>query len=506
MLASLRRLLGGAKPPPPAIPLLQRPVVRWNDADTFTVQDSFVGLLCLGATGSGKTSATGTNLVLGMLRQGYGGLVLTAKEADGRAFWERLCCQANRPGDLLVVSPETGLRFNPLDFELNRSGRGAGRCENVVHLLLTLVEIAERGSGRGERNSGSGGDAFWKDAQRQLIRNAVEVVALATGSVSVTQLHRLILSAPQSVEEARSPSWQDSSLCFSLLRDADQKTTNSSQRADLALAMDFFLLEYPQLASRTRSIVVSSFTALTDTLSRGVLRELFGGASDFTPTASEEGKVILVDLPAKEFGEVGTIANVLMKHCWQRAVERRDIAASPRPVFLFADEAQNFLTSYDMHFLATCRSARVATVLLSQNVSNFYAALGGGEAGRAHADSIFANLNTKVLHANGDSVTNEWAASLIGKARQLFMNAGSSQEDDLFNAVTGFGPGSRGNAGVSEQLDYEVPPSTFTRLRTGGEVNDRYVDSVVFRSGRPFASTGRNWLLSTMRQQSMPHA
>ncbi|MGH7242383.1 MAG: type IV secretory system conjugative DNA transfer family protein [Phycisphaerales bacterium] len=457
----------------------------------------------LGATGSGKSSTTGTHVARGMLHHGFGGLVLVAKEADGRTYWERLCRETGRQDDLVIISPESGLRFNPFDFELNRPGRGAGKSENVTRLLLTLAEAAEKaGSTRGDRPAQGNGDPFWKDSQSQMIRNSVELLRLATGSVSIETLRKLILSAPQSLDEARSEGWQNSSYCFSLLVLADERTKGVGERADLALAMDYFLLELPQLAARTRSIITTSVTALTDTLSRGVLRDLFGSGSDITPAASEEGKIILVDLPAKEFGEIGTIAGVIMKYCWQRSIERRDIRASPRPVFLFADEAQNFLTSYDMHFLATCRSVRVATVLLSQNVSNFYAALGGGDLGRSLADSMFANLNTKVLHANGDSVTNEWAANLIGKTRQFFVNAGNSQDDDLFYSVTGLGQSSRGNAGVSEQLDYEWAPSTFTALRTGGELNRLLVDAVVFRSGQPF-TTGRNWLATTLRQDEM---
>ena len=124
----------------------------------------------------------------------------------------------------------------------------------------------------------------------------------------------------------------------------------------------------------------------------------------------ERGTILVIDLPVKEFGEVGLFSQVLWKIAFQRAMERRSLKGSPRPVFLWADEAQYFVTSpNDMQFQTTCRSAGVATVFLSQNVSNFYAALGNGERGKAEADSIFANLNTKIFHANGDPVTNEWA-------------------------------------------------------------------------------------------------
>src|SRR5207253_2802595 len=113
---------------------------------------------------------------------------------------------------------------------------------------------------------------------------------------------------------------------------------------------------------------VSSFTSQIDVMQRGVLHALFGGASTFTPDASEHGRIIVVGLPTKGFREVGLIANVLMKYAWQRSIEMRDVRESPRPCFLWCDEFQNLATSQDAQFLATCRSARVSTVLLTQNI------------------------------------------------------------------------------------------------------------------------------------------
>ena len=154
-----------------------------------------------------------------------------------------------------------------------------------------------------------------------------------------------------------------------------------------------------------------------------------------------------------------------------------------------------------MQFLTTCRASRVATVLLSQNVSNFYAALGGSETGKAEADSIFGNLVTKIFHCNGDPVTNEWAATLIGRTRQFFVNANNSyQAGDWLGAVSGLGRGPQTSAGVSESYEFEVQPSVFTTLRTGGREHRGNVDAIVVQSGTTFADTGRPWRLSTFRQ------
>jgi hypothetical protein len=240
---------------------------------------------------------------------------------------------------------------------------------------------------------------------------------------------------------------------------------------------------------------------MVDVLNRGILRKLLCSETTVTPEVVETGKILLLDLPIMEFARVGQLAQAIWKYSFQRSISRRNIANSPRPVFLWADEAQYFLTSHDMMFQSTCRSYRVATVLLSQNVSNFYAVLGGGEKARSEADSLFGNLNTKICHANGDSVTNEWAAKLIGQSRQFLVNANNSYDpSDWMSAVTGVGRTQQTSSGISESYQFEVQPCVFTTLRTGGYEYNGDVDAIVIQNGKTFRDTSRTWRLATFQQ------
>lgn len=479
---------------------LSSPLLHFAPREAWTVGHAVEGTLVTGATGSGKSSGSGREIARAFLRQGFGGLVLTVKP-DERATWERYCAEAGRSDDLIVFGPETPYQFNFLDHERTRKGAGAGHTENIVNLLSTVLEIGERNSGSSGRDS----EGYWRDEKRRLARNCVELLSLAGDRVAVPDLYQVVISAPTSNEQKGSDEWRKRSACFRRLAAADQRAKTPRQQADFALVADYFLVEWPQLAEKTRSIIASSLTSAIDILNRGELRELFCGGTNLTPEATEQGKVIVVDLPVKEFGELGLYAQVLWKYAWERSIERRNIQDSPRPVFLWADEAQHFVTSYDMLFQTTCRSARVATVLLTQNLSNFYAALGGNEKGRAEANSLFANLNTKILHAQGDSVTNEWAAALIGRTRQFFANANTSHSaEDRAAAMFGMdwlGHTGTTSAGFSESYEYEVQPSAFTQLRTGGPANGWNVDAIVFQNGRVFRESGKTWLPVTFRQR-----
>jgi hypothetical protein len=160
------------------------------------------------------------------------------------------------------------------------------------------------------------------------------------------------------------------------------------------------------------------------------------------------------------------------------------------------------VTSYDQIFQTTCRSARIACVYLSQNIPNIIAALGGSTLGKAQCDSLLANLNHKVFFNNTCATTNEYASTLIGRTRQFLLNSSHSQSHQHWlDAVTGLGGAPSTSSGMSETWEYEVQPSAFTTLATGGHANRGRVEAVVVRSGRPFQDTGRIWRFTQFQQQ-----
>lgn len=473
---------------------LATPLIRWSQDAVFSIQDSFEHVLITGQTGSGKTSGSFRSIALEALKMGYGAIILLAK--NDRDFWESLCEQAGRSSDLLMFG-RNELRFNFLDYEMNRAGEGAGLTENIVKLFSTLMELTERSSGQGGRED----EGYWRRACRQLCRNLVDLLALSVGKISVPDLHRLVISAPTSMEQVRSEEWRASSFCFQCLKEADQRPKTPRQQRDLEVVADYFLIEFAALSDKTRSVIVSTFSSLVDILGRGLLRDLFCGETNVTPEAPEHGSILIIDLPIKTYREIGVIAQSVWKFFFQVSIERRDIRQSPRPVMLFADEAQFTVTSHDMQFLSTCRSSRVAAVYATQNISNFYGALGGEQKGKAEADSIFGNLNLKIFHANGDPITNKWASELIGRTPQFYMNTSSGPQINWIADLAGMG-GSPNSAGMSEHMELEVEPSIFSTLRTGGESNEFMVDSIVFQSGKTFPDTGRPWRFATFDQRS----
>lgn len=493
-------VIAHSTPCPPSVP-----VQDWPDNDdalfllgdpktglnSWGLRDAFEGVQVFGGTGSGKTSGSGKTLAKAFLQANLGGLILTAKR-DEAEMWQQYAIKLGREKDV-VIFPHTRdgqkvpLRFNFLRYAYKRDTGRAGATENLVNLFCSVIEVAER------KSQGGGADGYWQRAMKQLLRNAIDLCILATGTVELEILHEIVYTAPSSLEAAdvKDPTERLNSVCLALIDAvADKTNLTPLQLHDFKLTRDFWEKEFPGLAVETRSGVVSTFTTMADCFLRGQLYDLFCTDLNIFPEECwEDAKIIILDLPVKEFYELGQYAQVIFKYLWQRSVEQRvgiglgsaDAQRLVRPVFLWADEAQFFANSYDAQFQSTARSSRACTVYLTQNLPSYHAVFGGANS-KAEADMFLGNLVTKIFHANGDSTTNQWAADTIGKQRQFFFQAGNN------NSV--INPKAAGTtAGMSENISYAVEPQEFTKLRRGGGADLR-VDGIIFQGGRTWQLNG----------------
>lgn len=474
---------------------IQGTVLTAFGRDQWTVGDAVEGVQIFGATGSGKTSGSGATLARAFLDPGrgdyggFGGVVLTAK-GDEHEAWDRLLKKAGRGGDLLTLEPYGDARFNFLAYEQSQTD-GGELTQNLVSLFLDAL------SGGGEANS-SKADPYWADALRELLTHAVDLAVLggfkrlgsAQGKfgLDLSLLFEIVRSAPQSLKEAQSSEWRNSSQCAHLLVEAERRrggihqgVGGAGRTGDLDQTQSYWLRDFPMLSDRPRSIIVSSFTAKAAGLLRSPLRELLctgpsdGAGDKFAPEQTFNGKVIVVNIPVNKFDEVGKFAQILYKTIWQRAVLRRKLKGEWRPVFLWADESQYFVTKRDALFQQTARSNFASTVYLTQNLPNYQAALGGG-GGVEASESLLGNLQTKIFHANGDPATNEWAERVFARR-------------DV-PSVSGGGIEGRARAHTSMGAEAVVPAARFTSLRTGGFRDKSIVDGYVMQAGRKLMHSG----------------
>lgn len=464
---------------------LGRPLVRLTNKDSLTIRDAFEGIHIFGGLGSGKTSGSGQTLAHAFLREGFGGVVLTAKPGETE-LWKRYAQKTGR--DIILFGPDHDRRFNFIDYEMRRPGRGAGIASNLVSLFEEVLEVHTPGKVLG-------GDPYWREARGQLLRNAIDLVRLGTDRVRFEDVVAVIRTAPKRPEDQTDPRWQQESLCAKLLRTAlervEEEGSERDQR-DLKLVADYFFGEFAPLDPEPRSSVVSMVGALTDMLMRGDVRELFLSGTNIVPDITENGAVIVLDMPVQEYREAGRFAQVLFKTVYQRMVERRkNRTDTARPLFLWADESQLFSTHNDTTFQTTARESRIATVYLTQNLPNYYDAFGSDSGGRDRTKKLLGAFGIKIFHANGDLETNKHAEQLFGQEltwRESESLGSSASSGSSFNSTSQSSSASR-----RQQVDFTIRAKRFTQMLRGGPQRG-WTEAYIFRAGEPWKSTNDNLL------------
>ncbi|MEO1564318.1 MAG: hypothetical protein AAFR98_12845 [Pseudomonadota bacterium] len=495
---------------------LRAPLIKLSKRDTWTLEDAVAGTHIFGGNGSGKTTGSGQTIAKAYLRAGFGGLVMCAKP-DERDNWVRYAKACGRDKHLIIISADGPWRFNFIQYELERPGDPATRVENLLSTLMNILEQTGRERGGGE----DGG--FWQQAAELLLRNALMVLAASQAHFSLFELQRFIDTAPQDAAQAASRDWQ-SSMCAKALDAARASFDAAGRTHDFEVLNNYWTVQYPSLADRTRSSVVFTLTTLLQDLQVGTLRELFATGSNVFPEDTHEGAIILLDLPAV-LNRSHAVAQTLFKVVWQQSVLRRmpDVNRHTRPVFLWADEAHFFVSPYDTSFQSLARAARACTVYMTQNVSAYHHRLPAKNA-EAVTSALLGYFQTQIFHAQADPKTIQHAQAIVGRTQVTRHNqsgsttygtnygenegsssgtSSSSSGDGKFS-VGGQGSLNQGQSwGMSRSQTTGYATSTavedmlnahhFTQLKTGTDVERGISEAILFRTGRTWA-TGRPYL------------
>ena len=480
---------------------LNMPLMRFGDAGSaWTVRNAVEGVQIFGGIGSGKTSGSGRTLALNYLASGFGGLVLTVKPDEKSTWEEQYCPLAGRDPetDLLVIEPGGKYHFNFLEYV----SRG-GLTDNIVQVLKTVMRASD------EKEQGKSHDPFWETALDMLIFYVVDFCRIAYGSVTVKHMYDIVQSLPRpegnegkagkknafreagAAATARVNAMIDDEFKDVSAEDLKRMREDGTyeravyQRVPdarlLRMAEHYFMETYQNLSEKTRSIIDFSFSGFLFRFFSEPFYSLFCEPTERSQAVEPEdcldGKIILLDLPVKKYHKVGRDCQIMFKYIWQRSMEQREIGQDSPPVFLWADEAQNFLHEHDAEYQATARSSMIATVYLSQNLPNYYASMGGAKP-EYRVKSFLGTLSTKVFHANADTETNNYASEMVGdhEVKELSATYGQSGND-----------WSRSQS-ITRKVERVLRPEHFQGFATGGRDNNYLVSAVVHTQGKRYGN------------------
>ena len=502
-MSFMSRLWNGASPIP-FTPTLTTPVLQFGKKDHLYIADAMEGICILGGVGAGKTSGSGNALARGYLRLGFGGLVLCAKGGEADRF-AQLAAQEGRGRDVIRFDASGAHRFNIMDYTVATLG-GDGFDQNLSAALIAASEAA-----RVVKAGGAGGDnPFFRDASEELLLHALPLLKATQPRLQLRDLLRLIDSAPRSPEEARSADWQKQSFCAQVLLACGALAEQGDREAERIANehADYFLERFSSMGDRTRSSIVATLTSTLNGLLSGKVHELFCTGTTLVPEMTQEGAIIILDMSIHQFGAVGAIMQSVFKSLWMKSMQQRRIQRDRmRPCFLWVDECQYFLSEQDAEFLSTSREYGACPVYLTQDLTTFFAAIGGDNA-ENKGKQLVAKFQTRIFHANTDHITNSFASEIIGKvqkqrvSRGMNSGANNSKNDDA-GAFAGGGRSRGWSQNIETYDDHDIHPEYFgNELRTGGKRHRFKVDAIVIRSARKFSASGSNRLKVTFDQKA----
>lgn len=257
-----------------------------------------------------------------------------------------------------------------------------------------------------------------------------------------------------------------------------------SEERKFEAAKSYFLSEFPNLAEKTRSSILEHFYAFSSSLRSGLLADMFSTTThpDIIPeNAIKNNKIIIINLPVLQFGNLGLVAQTIYAKCWRDAIKRRPVNSNTSCVFNWCDEAHFHITEDEIKFNTIARQYRVCNVFITQSISNYYAML-GGESAKSLVESLLGNMCVNLFFNNTSANNNEYASELIGR----------DYRKNITSSDTG--------ASFSEEYQFRVLPKEFQTLKTGGRgKNKGIIEAILTITDKEF-SNGKNYLKISFQQ------
>ncbi|MBS1773068.1 MAG: type IV secretory system conjugative DNA transfer family protein [Bacteroidetes bacterium] len=507
---------------------LDKPLIKFSGEDTcLTIRDSHTSCFITGGVGSGKTSGSCSHLISKMMENGYGMLFLTVK-ADEAELYRKLAKKTGREQNVIEVSPDQTNYFNFIQYFSNASD-GFSYASNIYNILKTAIKTSEM------QSAGQEHDAFFSQSTDRLLLSVIDLCMISDGDLSIERIYEIAQSLPKQADdevenEKEAPGqnqtaaqattsnnstdankeeppkaketaftqalaiakgrvklkideWQKLQNVAALrtLTEAQLRRKMAKEIPDyrkLKLLQQFFLDTMFRISSKTRSIIQMCIVNFLSSFLDDPMYSLFcKHPSTFTPDdCINKGSIIILNLPVMLYSKAGQDAQTLVKLCFQKAWQRRDVNKNGRSLALVSDECQYFVCDTDALFQTSARSQRISVVYITQNLSNLYANMGGGINTPHHVASLLGTFGVRLFHCNSHMETNEMLSQMAGQAymEDISRSISYSKDANISNSV-------------SYKLEPLVRPEEMLSLKCGGKPNDFITEAYVFIQGKQFS-------------------
>ena len=382
----------------------------------------YQNILITGTIGSGKTSSAMYPFTRQLIeyksdnkKEKLGLLILDVKGNYHKQV-EKYCNLYNRQKDLIVLSLDGNIRYNPLD----KPHLKAHILANRLKTILTLF-------------SSKNGEQYWLDKAEQILTECIKLCRLYNnGYVTFLELHKLITI----------PDYYSSKI--STLRNMFLAGKLSKEDCfNLLSSIEFFEKEFLKLDSRTMAILKSEITIIT-----GCFISDYQIQKVFCPQKEEinfkgfrnlvnHGKILVLNMNLAEFKNLSKIIAAYLKLDFQTEVMSRLSYYNNnnfRSVAFISDEFHEYVTSTDADFFAQSREAKCINIVTTQSYTSLLNSLDNQNTTKA----IIQNLVNKFWFRTDDIFTIEDVQKQLGKEEKTKISKTISENAKTtnFNVIT----------------------------------------------------------------------
>ena len=407
----------------------------------------YQNFLITGTIGSGKTSSAMYPFTKQILQFNHNhpdkkiAMLILDVKGNYYAQVKKFCKTFDLLSDLIVIELNAGICYNPLHKPHLKAQVLANRLKTILLLFS-------------ENNS----ESYWLDKAEQVLAECIKLCRFYNnGYVTFLELHKLI-TIPNYYKEK-----------IPVLKDLFTRGKLKTQEIyELNTCLDFFQKEFEALDPRTKAILVSEITRITNTFvsDYDVMSCFCSPKEKLTFTGFEEvikkGKIVVLNMNISEYSMLSKIIATYLKLDFQTEILTNLSNNTIYPTSFICDEYDKYASKTDAEFFSLSREAKCINIVSTQS----YSSLKNTLKDESFVKVIVQNLINKIWFRTDDIFTIEEAQKQLGKeektrvSKSLSENAKETNFSYLTNTLNSE------NSNISESI------STYTQNDYAFEAND----------------------------------
>lgn len=251
--------------------------------------------------------------------------------------------------DIIVIELNSNVYYNPLHKPFLKPQVLANRLKTILLLFS-------------ENNS----ESYWLDKAEEVLTECIKLCRLYNnGYVTFLELHKLI-TMPNYYKEK-----------LSILKELFiSSKLSTSQIYELNSSLDFFSKEFETLDPRTKAILISEITRITNTFvsDYDVMQTFCSPINKLSFTGFDdvikEGKIVVLNMNVSEYSMLSRIIATYLKLDFQSQVISNLSKNSVKPTAFICDEYDKFASKTDSEFFSMSREAKCINIVSTQSYSS----------------------------------------------------------------------------------------------------------------------------------------